>query len=314
MRRSLGLLVVTWSFLTSVSALAQARKAEVKKEDERKPKNDKPAVKKEAGKVVPGILAGRAIAVAVGGGVNPQLLQQYRPMLWAEYHLARIVCDLSPEQRKAIARDGEHVLQEAVSTPRENRRRVVVRDRNGVLTVVNHGENPEDVISLGLIKAVKDHLRPEQAAKYQEELDKRTANRRRITIDNITAQIDESLVLSTSQRDKLRAALAANWEDDWCRSPESLLFNSQPLPQIPDRLILPLLNEPQKSIWRGMNKYPRGNFRIFGFMFNNMMNGGDSPEDEILREAREAETKAREAARTNRETEAKKKEEQAKRK
>jgi len=306
MRRLLGMIVslaVAAAFLISASTLAQTRKAEVKKED------DKPAVKKEAGKVVAGVLAARAVVFA--GGVNPQLAQQYRPMLWAEYHLARDVCDLSPDQCQAVARAAEHAFQEAVENPGEYRRQIA-RNRNGVLTVVNRGERPEDTIRAGLVKAVKDHLNPEQAAKYQEELDKRIVNRRRITVDNITAEIDKSLVLTTDQRGKIRSSLAANWEDDWCPSPESLLFNSQWLPQIPDRLIVPLLNEPQQSIWRGLNKYHGGNFSIFGFMGNNMMNGGDSPEDEILREAREAETKAREAARIKREAEAKKKQEPAK--
>jgi hypothetical protein len=316
-------------FLAGASTFSQAQKAGDKAEAAKRPaikfkvfeKNAE--VKEEAEKVVRGQVVVKAIrrgrAAVAPGEPNPQLLQQYRPMLWAEYLLAKSVCNLTPDQRKAIARDAEHAFQEAVANPVGNRRRVV-RNPNGVLTVVNQGERPEDTIREGLIKAVRDHLKPEQAAKYQVELDKRAVNRRRITADNITAKIDESLILTADQRDKIRASLLANWQDDWCPSPESLLFNARILPQVPDKFIVPLLNEPQKSIWRRLNKYQVGHFTVFGFMANNMMNGGDSPEDEFLREAREAETKARETARMKREAEekqkaeAKKKEEPAKKK
>ena len=260
----------------------EAKKAEAKKEESKKE-----AVKVKAAQRL--VVRGRAAAAL--GEANQQLQQQYRPMLWAEYHLARTVCDLTQDQRKAIAREAEHVFQETIAKVGQGVQIGIRVNRVGG----NARNEPEDSIREGLSKAVRDHLKPEQSAKYQAELDKRSRNRKRIAVDNITAKVDESLFLTVEQRDKIRESLSKNWKESWCPSPDSLLFNAQMIPQIPDQFIVPILNENQKSIWRGLNKYSMANFRFFGFMGNNMANG-DTPEDEILREAREAETKSREEA------------------
>ena len=36
-----------------------------------------------------------------------QYMQQFRPILRAEYHIVRVICHLTPEQRNEIARAGE---------------------------------------------------------------------------------------------------------------------------------------------------------------------------------------------------------------
>jgi len=327
MKHLLGLivsLVVSLVFLTSALAFLQAQtsvsatfvpfaqakqKADQPKKEESKADSTKKAEPKKAevkkGEVRKQAVAAKRLivrgrAAVVPGEPNPQVLQQYRPMLWAEYHLARNVCDLSLDQRKAIARDAEHAFQEAIAKSGMNPQMGFRVAGGGA----NQRHEPDDSIREGLSKAVKDHLKPEQLARYQAELDKRAANRKRVTVDVITAKIDESLILTVEQRDKIRESLVTNWKESWCPSPESFLFNAQMVPQIPDQFIVPILNDTQKSIWRGLNKFAGANFRVFGFMGNNMANG-DTPEDDPLREAREAETKAREEARTKREAQQK---------
>lgn len=221
-------------------------------------------------------------------------------MFWAEYHLARNACNPTPEQRKAIARDAEHAFQEVIAKSGLNpqlRRRIRVMG-------ANQRNEPDDSIRETVVNAIKAHLDPAQLAKYQQASDMRTIQRKRITVDSITAKMDESLYLTSEQRDKIRAAMFVNWKDSWCPSPEALLMNGQMLPMIPDPLIVPFLNEAQKSIWRGLSKFSGNNFRYFGFIATNLQNGDNSPEDVPLREAREAETTARDAARIKREAEA----------
>jgi hypothetical protein len=279
--------------------------------DQAKPAKKVPDVKKkkEAKKEVPALAIEKAagrVAVAPGDP-NPEVLQRYRPMLWAEYHLVRLVCGLSPEQCKAIARDAEHAFQEAVAKVGIQHMRIIRNNRAGA----RPRHEPDDSIHEGLDRAIRAHLTPDQAKKYQAELDRRAASRKQAAIDNIAARLDEVLVLTPEQRDKLRDSLTKNWQEDWSFSPEMLLFNAHIFPMIPDKFVVPFLNESQKSIWRGLTKY--GSHPVgFGFSF---LNGVDhQAEDNALREAREAETKAREIARLKREAEEKAKAEEEKKK
>lgn len=273
----------------------QAKPAASKEKSEQK-KKEEGKTKEKDGPVVP----------------NPQILQQYRPMLWAEYYFVRNACELSPEECKAVARDAERALQDAVAAVGANG-----RIRNGVRLVLQAGaakrrvaerprNEPHDTIKEKLDQAVRARLTPEQTARYQHELDERAAHLRKVAIDNLTAKIDEKLILTVDQRTRIRAALEANWQDAWTQSSEGLVFNTDLIPEIPDKIVTPILNEAQQSIWRTLNKYSGVGFNNFLFIINNMAGNGDTVEDDALRAAREAETKARGAARAEHESRAKK--------
>ena len=54
-------------------------------------------------------------------------------------------------------------------------------------------------------------------------MEKRTASRKQVVIDNLVAKLDQDLVLTSEQREKLVEALSANWKDSWGQSLEMLM-------------------------------------------------------------------------------------------
>ena len=209
-----------------------------------------------------------------------QFTQQFRPILRAEYHVVRIVCELTPEQRKVIARAAEQVLRDAARTYVETMRRPMTMAQR-----LSH--DPRRLILEGLAAVVKAQLPPEQAARYQEELAKRNAGRKQTAVRNLVARLDHDLILSPEQRKTISESLSSHWDDSWGQSLETFMYNAY-LPPIPDQYVAPSLSETQRRIWRSTPK-------VQGFFGQMAMAGGmiqeDPAEDEELKEARLAASK-----------------------
>jgi hypothetical protein len=216
------------------------------------------------------------VAVNINGQVQ-QYMQQFRPILRAEYHIVRVVCRLSPEQRKEIARAGEQTMREAAKKYVDLMRRPMTAAQRAAL-------DPRKQIREGLATAVKTRLSPELAAKYQEEITRRDAARKQLAVRNLVARLDRDLVLSPDQRGKVAESLASHWEDSWCQSIEMFMYDNQIVPPIPDQYIAPFLNDAQKKIWRGTQK-AQVFYGGFGLMGGIMVD--DPLEDEELRLARQ---------------------------
>lgn len=239
----------------------------------------KAAARTKAKVSVKAVPAPKAVGIAVrpnADGQAQQYMQQFRPILRAEYHIVRVVCRPDAEQRKAIARDGEQTLREAASKYVDMMRRP--------MTVAQRAEaEPRRQIRAGLAKSVKARLPAEMVRKYEEEIAKRDASRKQLAVRNLVARLDRDLVLSPDQRDKIAESLGAHWDDSWCQSIEMFMYDYQFLPPIPDQYVAPFLNDPQKGIWRGIQK-------VYGFWGGFGMMGGimvDDPlEDEELKAAR----------------------------
>jgi hypothetical protein len=217
-----------------------------------------------------------AVAFNADGQIQ-QYIQQFHPILRAEYHLVRYVCRPNPEQRKEIARDGEQAVRQAARTYTEMMRRPMTPAQRAAL-------DPRKQIREGLAKSIKARLSAEMAARYQEEIARRDASRKQLAVRNLVARLDRDLVLSPGQRDKVAESLTTHWDDSWCQSIEMLMYENQYLPPIPDQYVAPFLNDAQKTIWRGTQK-------VFGFWGGFGIMGGimvDDPlEDEELRVARQ---------------------------
>jgi hypothetical protein len=217
-----------------------------------------------------------AVAFNADGQIQ-QYMQQFRPILRAEYHLVRVVCHPTAEQRNEIARDGERTLREAARHYAEMMRRPMTVAQRAAL-------DPRRQIREGLAKSVKDRLSGELAARYQDEIARRDASRKQLAVRNLVARLDRDLVLSPDQRDKVAESLTTHWDDSWCPTIEMLMYDYQYLPPIPDQYVARFLNDAQKTLWRGTPKF-NGFWGGFGIM------GGirveDPLEDEELRVARE---------------------------
>jgi hypothetical protein len=213
--------------------------------------------------------------------MNPEIqaqrfTQQFRPILRAEYHILRVACRLTPEQRKGIARAAEQTLKDVAKRYLETMQRPLTPAQRAAL-------DPRKLIQEGLSQAVKTKLPAEQAALYQEELTKRNSARKQLLVRNLVARLDHDLVLNDEQRKMIGEALSSHWDDAWCQSLEMFMYENAFLPPIPDQHVAPLLSEPQKKIWRSTRKV-QSYFGGFGIVGGNMRE--DPLEDEELREAR----------------------------
>ena len=212
-----------------------------------------------------------------------QYVQQFRPMFRAEYYFVRNSCGLNADQRRQLARMGETAIKAAARQFVEAQQKMMVR---GWQQNVEYPD-PRKFIEQELSREVVGLLSAKQALLYRAELEKRTASRKQVAIDNLVAKLDGDLVLTTEQRSKLVHALSANWKDSWCQSLEMLQNIDSFFPSIPDQVVTPFLSENQKQAWRGISK----NQNVF-FGFGGMVIENDPLDDPELVEARkEAEAK-----------------------
>ncbi len=236
------------------------------------------AIKQKAERVQKRARAAAPVAFAMNlDGQVQQMMMQFRPIIRAEFHVIRAACQPTPEQRKAIAQAAEQTLRDTTKKYVESMRRP--------MTMAQRAANePRRLIEEGLVAVLKSKVSAEQAARYQAELTKRTAARKRLTVRNLVARLDHELILSPDQRDKISESLSAHWDDSWGHSVEMFMNDNNYLPPIPDHVVAPVLNESQVKIWRSIPKN-QGFFGGFGIMGGIMMNN-DPLEDEDLREAR----------------------------
>jgi hypothetical protein len=196
-----------------------------------------------------------------------QNMQQFRPYLRSELHVLQRVCDLSDEQARALNRDlGDAALRGAARKFIEAQSRP---DGGGMY----RGE-PGVLVQDALLEAAKGHLTDEQLQRYKDEAEAQTADRKRVAARNVVAILDRELMLSAEQRDKLIESLSEGWEDTWVTSLQVLEYGTQFFPNIPDKFVLPHLNDAQKKIWQRIPK----NQSVFFGIGNEVDNSALEPE------------------------------------
>ena len=215
-----------------------------------------------------------------------QFIQQFRPLFRAEYYFLRRICDLAPDQRKQVAREGERAVHDAAKKFAELQQKMM---QGGWRPGTQYPE-PQQVLEDVLSKSVAGFLSPAQRARYKEEIDKRIANRKQVALDNLVAKLDSDLVLTALQREKISESLSSHWNDSWSQSMQMLMNIEHFFPNIPDNLVVPFLTENQKKSWQ---RIPRNQNVFFGFQFGGMQMENDPLDDPELVEARQ-EAEARE--------------------
>ncbi len=218
------------------------------------------------------------MGVALGNnGQAQQFMQQFRPILRSEFHIVRVVCRPTPEQRQQIARAGEKAMRDAAVKYVDMMQRPMTAAQRAAL-------DPRKQIREGLAKAVKAELSAELAARLRDEMVRRDASRKQLAVRNLVARLDHDLVLSPDQRDKVAESLRSHWDDSWGQSLEMFMYDYQFLPPIPDQHVAPFLNDSQKKVWRGTQKIQTfwGGFGMVGGVM-----AEDPLEDEELRVARQ---------------------------
>ena len=192
----------------------------------------------------------------VGNQFEQQFLPQFRRILATELRFVRTVCQTTPEQQKSIQAAGEAVLKSTV------KKFGALQQKAGMGQVQQEWPDPRKLISDAIAESVKKTLAAEQVERYEAELAKRVAARKRAALVNLVAKVDRELILTAEQRDQLSKALEADWKDAWAGQLEVFLYGEDFLPVVPDAVLLPVLTDKQKAIWKAT---PRTQHMIGGW-------------------------------------------------
>lgn len=199
-------------------------------------------------------------ADGIGGDpLEQQFLQQFRQLSKTELNFVRVVCQPDVEQSKKIKAAGDVALKTAVKTFAATQKKLQQGMRAGEQP---EWPDPRKLMADVLLKSVKETLSVDQAKRYEAELEKRSAARKRAALLNLIAKLDKDLVLTTDQRGKLTDALNSNWKDGWGQQLEVFLYGDAFMPALPDAQVLPILTEQQKQIW---NAIPKQHNQIWGW-------------------------------------------------
>jgi hypothetical protein len=194
---------------------------------------------------------------------------QFRPILQVEYQFLRAACAPTKEQRRPIARAGQEALKVAAEkfADWQLHRNRVVGGR------VERPAQPDvhKIIQEAMAAAAEVHLSPGQRQRYRHEVEARTAERKQGALLNLVSKLDQCLVLSVEQRDKLMESLSSHWDDGWTQELQISSLDDPYFPVIADQHVVPFLNGPQREVWAGAQKVTRVSY---GFINGMMMDDG----------------------------------------
>src|SRR5271165_6935964 len=267
------------------------RPAEKKQEEPAKPDaakkqgrvEAKPAAKARVAVKAVMLQPARVVAQPAAAALDAQAaqyVQQFRPMFRAEYYFIRNTCGLNADQRKQLARMGETAVKAAARSFVEAQQKMM----RGGWRPGSEYPDPRKLIEQELSRVMSPLLSHDQESRYKAELEKRSASRKQVVIDNLVAKLDGDLVLTSDQRTRLVEALSANWKDAWGQSLEMLMNIDNFFPSVPDQVVTPLLSDNQREVWR---RIPKNSNVVWGFTFGGgIVRENDPLDDPELAEAR----------------------------
>ncbi|MFO0852042.1 MAG: hypothetical protein U0871_26255 [Gemmataceae bacterium] len=205
------------------------------------PPPPKPAPKPAARAAVPLILQpANPNEDVILAQIEQQFVPQFRQLHRAELHFLRVTADPTRQQYEKVAADGEAAVKAAA--------RECAKQARGM---ARDGADPRQTLAAAVAKSARAHLTPDQFARYERELDLRTAARKRMCLDNLVVLVDALVLLSADQRRQLAEVLAANWQNEWYQT-MYFQYGGQYLPPLPRDKIRALLTDRQRSVWDGM--------------------------------------------------------------
>lgn len=215
--------------------------------------------------------------------LETQFLPQFVQLLRSELLYVRKICNLNKEQLTEIARFTRPRLKLAAREYAVAQNRLM---RGRGIGEARKMPDPRNLVERQIAEVLNTRLPAKQADEYRQESEKRTASRKRTMVLNLVVKLDDRLVLTAEQRAKLTQTLSTEYQDALGQWQTMLMHNVGMVPQIPDNLIVPLLDERQKAVWQKTAKM--GPHAIFGGSLVNDPFGNDVPEmkeiDAILAE------------------------------
>jgi hypothetical protein len=211
------------------------KKPDEKKQDEKKKEQQKAAVKAVAGMIRGG--AQPQDEDAIVKKVEQQYAARFRQLYRTELHFMRTVTEPTRPQFEKIAAETEPSQKAAIQA--------FARAMRGA---GNGDDEPRRPMTDAIAKSVKANLTAEQSARYQKELDQRTAARKRVMVTNVVALMDRLLILRPEQRDQLAKILTDNYDESWQLM--VFMYGGTYLPAIPEGKIRPVLTVDQCQVWQ----------------------------------------------------------------
>ncbi|WP_164100677.1 hypothetical protein [Candidatus Laterigemmans baculatus] len=179
-----------------------------------------------------------------------------RPLLAVELGLIRRVCQPTPAQKKQIAAAADECLDAlnmiAVLNQGEQGggSEIVAVTRNGVQLT----ELPLTRIEREMAKALRPILSPEQHAAYVDETIKRAESRRQSVVSVAVLLIDQQLILTDEQRERITARLLDEWQEAAAVPIEMYISNPQHFPDLPGSVMRSELDPEQMVVWVSLKK------------------------------------------------------------
>lgn len=191
-------------------------------------------------------------AAAAGDGELDPIIAMYRPVLKVELSFAKRVCNMSDEQLATAIKDCKGAL--TAFAAKEGKANV----QQGIIVFHGGGESnprPRQVLEELLQKKIAAALSEEQNTAYREELQQRETYRRDAITEVLLEGLTAKLNLSDEQRQKIREGIVSNWHANWVPELEMVEnYGQHYFPRIPDKAIVPHLDNNQKVVWNGLQK------------------------------------------------------------
>lgn len=207
--------------------------------------------------------------------MEQQLRPQYETQLNAKLHHWRSVCRPTLEQQKKLLQAGNEALDKSVRAMAEQQVQMQGGGGWGNAQLIVNGRqpvntDPTSAIENALNAVAKEVFTNEQRVKLKREAKERKQFEKRVGVRNLIVLLDKRLILSKSQRTTLMTKLNDGWQQQWMNHVQNLIHGSESIPQIPDKLIKPLLNDRQQKIWNDLQKNQHNHFFGGMHMFHNV--------------------------------------------
>jgi hypothetical protein len=205
------------------------------------------------------------------------MMSEIRPTLITEVSFAKRICEMNAEEEAAVIAAakaaGRSFAEEYLQQNGQRQNGIMIF--NGA-PLRNQQGDPAAKLQSSVVEAIKKTLPPKKLAAYQEEVTLREEFRRSAVADNLTALIDERLLLTEKQRMGIARSLRDEAKDNALPPLESLMHMGNYLPAMSEEPVVAHLDSDQLKLWKQIQKVH------FGFSFQGnqqVVNGGNAIDD-----------------------------------
>jgi len=191
--------------------------------------------------------------------MESEYADRMRPFVFLEIRFAAAACELSKEQRQLIAKRAKPMIDELAKELAKQE-----PEKEGhTKAIANGGLDPQRRVLETLAAIIRNQVSSERWERYQREVQKRAAHRKRSTIDNLVAALDRDLILSQKERQALAGVLLDEWKEEWSWNTEILVDFEAWLPLISHQRIASILSETQRKALKNRSVRAPNPWEIF---------------------------------------------------